>query len=143
MRAYFEQLADELIRTQVDLLRIPARRQIARLNRGEQSVLQYLLVHESPAHPRDLSRNLEVSTARVAALLGVMEAKGLIARSVDPEDNRQVIVTLLPAGVQAIRVIQAQVRDTVIQLLVKLGPEDAAEYLRIQKRIASFASRKK
>jgi DNA-binding MarR family transcriptional regulator len=141
MRAHYEQLADELIRTQMDLLRIPARRQMTKLNRGEQSVLQYLLVHESPAHPGDLSRSLEVSTARVAALLGVMEEKGLIARSADPEDSRQVIVTLLPAGVQAIRAIRAQVRDAVVRLLEQLGPEDAAEYLRIQKRIVSFASK--
>lgn len=139
----YEQLADELIRTQMDLLRIPAQRQMTKLNRGEQSVLQYLLVHERPAHPGDLSRSLEVSTARVAALLGVMEAKGLISRSVDPEDNRQIIVTLLPAGTQAIRAVRAQVRDTVVRLLEQLGPEDAAEYLRIQKKIASFASRKK
>ena len=140
MKEHYEQLAEELIRTHMDLIRVPARRQMARLNRGEQSVLQYLLVHESPAHPGDLSRSLEVSTARVAALLGVMEGKGLIARSADPEDSRQVIVTLLPAGIQTIRAIRAQVRDTVVQLLEKLGPEDAEEYLRIQKKIASFVS---
>ena len=140
MKEHYEQLADELIRTHMDILRVPARRQMARLNRGEQSVLQYLLVHESPAHPGDLSRGLEVSTARVAALLGVMEEKGLISRTADPEDNRQVIVTLLPAGAKAIRAMRAQVRDTVVRVLEKLGPEDAEEYLRIQKKIASLVS---
>ena len=140
MKEHYEQLAEELIRTHMDLIRVPARRQMARLNRGEQSVLQYLLVHESPAHPGDLSRSLEVSTARVAALLGVMEGKGLIARSADPEDNRQVIVTLLPVGIQAIRTIRTQARDAVVRMLEKLGPEDAEEYLRIQKRIVSLMS---
>ena len=140
MKEHYEQLAEELIRTHMDLIRVPARRQMARLNRGEQSVLQYLLVHESPAHPGDLSRSLEVSTARVAALLGVMEGKGLIARSADPEDNRQVIVTLLPAGIQAIRTIRIQARDAVVRMLEKLGPEDAEEYLRIQKKIVSLMS---
>ena len=143
MDAHYEQLADELIRTQMDLLRVPARRQMVRLNRGEQFVLQYLFVHESSAHPGELSRSLAVSTARIAALLGAMEEKGLIARSPDPEDSRQVIVTLLPAGAQAIRALRAQARDAVARLLEKLGPEDAAEYLRIQKRIASFATQGK
>ena len=32
MKEHYEQLADELIRTHMDLLRIPARRQMARLN---------------------------------------------------------------------------------------------------------------
>ncbi len=139
----YERLADEMIKTQMDLLRMPALRQMTKLNRGEQSVLQYLLFRDHPAHPGDLSRSLEVSTARVAALLGVMEAKGLIARSVDPEDNRQIIVTLLPAGAKEIRAIRTQVRDTLVRLLEQLGLEDAAEYLRIQKKIASLASLKK
>ena len=79
-----------------------------------------------------------VSTARAAALLGAMEEKGLVSRRADPLDNRQIIVTLLPAGLRAIQAIRTQVRGTVVGLLEKLGPEDAREYLRIQKKIASL-----
>ena len=138
MKELYEHLADEFFETQMNLLQVPARRQMAKLNRGEQFVLHYLMTHEQAAHPGELSRSMVVSTARVAALLGAMEEKGLVARRADPLDNRQIIVTLLPAGLRALQAIRTPVRGTVVGLLEKLGPEDAREYLRIQKKIASL-----
>ena len=83
----------------------------------------------------DLSRRLGVSSARIAALLGRLEAKGLILRGSDPLNNRQVIVTLSPQGLEAIQAFRDRVLRAAAQMLAALGPEDAREFVRLQKKL--------
>ena len=130
MMANYEGLATELLQVNEDLLRVPARHLISKLTQGEHFVLNYLLTH-----PVDLSRGLVVSTARIAALLNRMEDKGLISRLPDPLNNRQVIVTLSPQGLEAIQTFRSQVIRSAAQMLADLGPEDAREFIRIQKKL--------
>lgn len=135
MTETYEGLARELLQVNEVLLHQPTQHLLSKLNRGEHFVLNYLLTHHFQAHPTDLSRHMVVSTARIAALLNRMEEKGLISRLPDPLDNRQIIVSLSPKGEQAI----AQFRDKVIRstasMLEQLGPEDAQEFLRIQRKL--------
>ena len=63
--------------------------------------------------------------------------KQYISRASDPSDNRQVIVTLLPQGLALIQRIRNEVIAAVVRMLERLGPEDAQEYIRIQKKILS------
>ena len=70
----YEGLANELLQVNEALLQDPAPRLITQLTRGEHFVLNYLLTHHHQAHPVELSRHMVVSTARIAALLGRMEA---------------------------------------------------------------------
>ena len=135
MNEDYRGLAGELLQINMSMLQVPARRQLAKLTQGERFVLNYLLTHHQHAHPGELSRGLVVSTARIAALLSRMEEKDYILREPDPTDNRQVIVTLLPDGLQAIEAIRAQVVETIEGMLERLGPEDAREYVRIQRKI--------
>ena len=135
MMANYEGLATELLQVNEDLLRVPARHLISKLTQGEHFVLKYLLTHRHQAHPVGLSRGLVVSTARIAALLNRMEDKGLISRLPDPLNNRQVIVTLSPQGLEAIQTFRSQVIRSAAQMLADLGPEDAREFIRIQKKL--------
>ena len=64
-----------------------------------------------------------------------MEEKGLIARSSDLSDNRQIFVRLTENGVTAIQKARAEVISRVSSLLEALGPEDAREYIRLQEKI--------
>ena len=98
-------------------------------------VLNYLLTHGSQAHPKELNREMAVSSARIAALLNHMEEKGLVIRKDDATDNRQVIVCLTEKGNALIEEKKAELLQNVIQLLEYLGPEDAQDYIRIQKKI--------
>ena len=135
MMANYEGLATELLQVNEDLLWVPARHLISKLTQGEHFVLNYLLTHRHQAHPVDLSRGLVVSTARIATLLNRMEDKGLISRLPDPLNNRQVIVTLSPQGLEAIQTFRSQVIRSAAQMLADLGPEDAREFIRIQKKL--------
>lgn len=139
----YEGLANELLQVNEALLQDPAPRLITQLTRGEHFVLNYLLTHHHQAHPVELSRHMVVSTARIAALLGRMEAKGLISRVPDPLNNRRVNVTLSAQGLQAIQAFRSQVLSCAAQMLAGLGPEDAREYIRLHKKIlTSLAARR-
>ena len=143
MTDQYEGMAAELLQVNEDLLQDPARRLISQLTKGEHFVLNYLLTHHHQAHPNELSRRMVVSTARIAALLGRMEAKGLITRVPDPLNNRRVNVTLSSQGLEVIQSFRAQVLRSAAQMLAGLGPDDAREYLRLQKKLlASLAARR-
>ena len=137
MNPEYEELAAELLRLNIGMLQEPAKQKISKMTRGEVFVLNYLMTHQNQAHPAEISRSMVVSTARIAALLSRLEEKQYISRASDPSDNRQVIVTLLPQGLTLIQRIRSEVIAAVVRLLERLGPEDAREYIRIQKKILS------
>lgn len=128
-------LAGQLLSVQANLLQVPAYQQLSKMVRGELFVLNYLATHEAAIHPKELSKKMSVSTARIAILLNHMEEKGLITRSSDLSDNRQVFVRLTENGVNAIQHTRADVISRVSSLLEALGPEDAREFIRIQEKI--------
>lgn len=128
-------LAGQLLSVQANLLQVPAYQQLSKMVRGELFVLNYLATHEAAIHPKELSKKMSVSTARVTFLLNHMEEKGLIARSSDLSDNRQIFVRLTESGVAAIQKTRSEVISRVSSLLEALGPEDAREYIRIQEKM--------
>lgn len=132
---YYEALADELLHICANLLRVPAHQKLSNMLRGELFVLNYLYDHDTIVHPKELSENLSVSTARIASLLKHMEEKKLIVRTPDPEDSRQIIVRLTPSGKHTIQKYRKDVLSYLARTLESLGPDDAREYIRIQKKI--------
>lgn len=130
-------LAQELVNARTDLLQVPASQELSKMLKGELFVLNYLSTHENVIHPKDLSKKLAVSSARIASLLNHMERKRLIVRYDDPEDNRQVVVVLTEEGKAVAQQCRAAVISYLSAMLEELGPEDAATYIRIQKRIWS------
>ena len=130
-------LAEELIELHRRLLSFPVNRMLADLAKGELFVLNYLMVHQDPVHPKELSQQMMVSTARVAALLNRMEEKGLISRLPDPLDNRQIIVSLSPKGEKAIEAFRKKVIQAMARMLELLGPDDSQEFLRLQRKLVT------
>ena len=131
----YTSLAQELLTVRANLLQVPANQQLSQMVRGEMFVLNYLFTHEGAIHPKELSRQMAVTTARIASLLNHMEKKQLLLRRADPEDNRQVIVELTEQGRQTTLKIREQVIQYLCSMLEALGPEDAQAYIRIQKKI--------
>ena len=131
----YHALAEQLMDLHVLLHQSPAGRQLEDLDRGTSLALGYLMAHHKMAHPKELGQGMAVSSARVAALLNHLEGQGLIRRTADPDDNRQTIVSLTAAGEERIRQRRAQAVALLAQLLERLGPEDAAAYLRLRKKL--------
>ena len=131
----YTSLAQELLTVRAKLLQVPANQQLSQMVRGEMFVLNYLFTHEGAIHPKELSRQMAVTTARIASLLNHMEEKKLISRYTDPEDSRQIVVILTQEGKLAIQAVRAKVISYVSTMLEGLGPEDAEAYVRIQNKI--------
>lgn len=126
----YKELAEEYLMIRAQLLKVPASQQVTKLVRGELFVLNYLATHEKAVYPKDLSKEMVVSTARIAVILNQMEDKKWITRTADTEDNRQILVALTEEGHQVIEQQREKIIHAVVQMFEKLGPEDAAEFIR-------------
>lgn len=131
----YKELAEEYLMIRAQLLKVPASQQVTKLVKGELFVLNYLATHEKAVYPKDLSKEMVVSTARIAVILNQMEDKKWITRTVDTEDSRQILVALTEEGHQVIEQQREKIIHAVVQMFEKLGPEDAAEFIRIQRKI--------
>ena len=103
--------------------------------RGIGFVLAYLREANGEVIAGDLARELGVSTARIAALLGKMEKNGLIERRRSKEDARQTVVELTAAGVDCCDKIKEQLLEKTQLLLEKVGKDDLNEFVRISQKI--------
>ena len=120
----YEGLANELLQVNEALLQDPAPRLITQLTRGEHFVLNYLLTHHHQAHPVELSRHMVVSTARIAALLGRMEAKGLITRVPAEEGGKRNQISLTERGKQICDEMADYMEEENVKIFDGLTQED-------------------
>lgn len=103
--------------------------------RGIGFVLNYLKHSEGEVIAGDLSKNLNVSTARIAAMLKRMEQSGLVTRHSSLEDARRTVVEITPAGIALVDEMREQTLKRVESLLDKIGKEDLDTYIRISHQI--------
>ncbi len=105
---------------------------------GEPMVLNYIMHHEGPITPGAISQGAGMTNARVAAVLGTLEKKGLIMRTVDPKDKRRFLITLTRQGEAFADDRKKELFNGIRQMLDFLGEEDGAELLRIMKRLKGW-----
>lgn len=125
-------IAKELLSIRAKLMQVPANKKMNEFTKGELYVLNYLDKHSGTAYPKDISREMQVSTARIAAILGQMERKDWIERASDAEDTRQIIVSLTQRGTDFLRAKEEEIIGSVVSMLENLGEDDSKELLRIQ-----------
>lgn len=114
--------------------RLHAARKVTDMSRGELYVLQ-MLADKREAQPADICTGLDVTSARVAALLNNMERKGWVKRRPDPSDRRKIRVAITDAGEAKAREFRRGVFGFVSRLLKELGERDTRELLRILDRL--------
>lgn len=131
----YQVIASQLLDLQLVMRPEPASRLLYTLENGTFLALQYLSERKNDVHPKELSRKMSVSTARIAALLNHMERDGLIIRNPDPTDSRQVTICLTELGEQLIKSKKAEMVSLIARALEELGQEDAEIYFHITKRL--------
>lgn len=104
-------------------------------HRGTGFVLTYLMEANGQIIAGDLAREMNVSTARIAALLKTMEKNGLIERHHAEADARQTVVEITPVGIEYCEEIKEQILEKVELLLEKVGMDDLDEFIRISRKI--------
>lgn len=136
----YETLADEVINMRGSRQHVSFDRKLSDVVKGEMFVLNYLKNHGNKAHPKELSDEMIVSTARTAVILNHLEKDGLIERIHDDTDNRQIFVCLSHKGVEVIQEHHNDVIRYIVKIFEKIGKNDAGEYVRILKEIMKAVS---
>lgn len=131
----YRQMAERLLQQHVTLHQGPLNRELAAVDHGAFLLLCYLTQRRGCAYPKELRRDMQVSAARVAALLNHLESRGLLLRTPDQADNRQVLVTLTETGAALVHAKRETLVGELTELLAYLGPEDAQALLRIQDKV--------
>jgi DNA-binding MarR family transcriptional regulator len=106
---------------------------------GEQFVLAFLSRHDGRVIPGDISKEMGISSARVAAALNNLEVKGMISRSIDPCDRRRILVELTDAGRMQEAEHTKQIMGMLARMLEGLGEEDSVVFLRILGKLSELA----
>lgn len=103
--------------------------------RGEMAVLRLLDEEEHAPTAGEISRLLQMTTSRIAAVLGALEKKGLIVRHADAQDRRRIRVMLTREGRALCRMKRQKLTEDVRYALSQLGEQDAREFVRLFKRM--------
>lgn len=136
----YSKLAQELWLTLSDSAPGAAQQDMARSVKGQGFVLAYLAAHSCRAYPKAISEGMMVSSARIAVILRSLEENGLVKRTPDPEDGRQIIVSLTDEGKRMAQKYRDDSLKKLTRMLEYLGPEDALSYVRIRKKLLHMDS---
>ena len=96
---FFEQIAREQVRAMI--LNHARREDLSQIfSQGEMRLLGCLNAGADGRTAGELSTLLDLSTARIAAMLNNLERKGAITRARDTADRRRVVVSLTEQGME-------------------------------------------
>jgi len=133
-------LAAELLDNMQMLRKAGPHKHINESLHGGAFVLQYIACHGGDVIPSEISGEMGVSSARIAAALNSLESKGLITRQIDLSDRRKILVGITPEGKALAEQQQQAVIAGASKMLALLGEEDAKAYIRITGRLAEIMS---
>ena len=134
-------LTIELIKNMQALRKIKPHKNINEALHGESFVLHYIASSGGDVLPGDISSEMCVSSARIAAALNSLENKGLITRQIDTSDRRKILVGITPEGRALEEKNRLYVVEEASKMLAMLGEHDANEYVRITGRLAELVSK--
>jgi DNA-binding MarR family transcriptional regulator len=131
----YDNLAVELLENMKALYRTKTHLHLNDAMCGEAFGLQYIALNGGSVLPGDISSEMNVSSARVAAALNNLEGKGLITRRTDKNDRRKVIVEITPEGKDIAEKHWNNIVYGATKFLALLGENDAKEFVRIMSRM--------
>lgn len=111
--------------------------------RGLPAVVRALAMAKGPLSPGDLARASEVTDARIANILRVLEGRGLIERRVSTTDRRRVEVTLTEKGRAEERARAEEGLRFMMGFLDDLGLDDARDLVRLVGRVNDVMERRR
>ena len=126
---FFEQVAREQVRAMI--LNHARREDLSQVfSQGEMRLLGCLNAGADGRTAGELSTLLDLSTARIAAMLNNLERKGAITRARDTADRRRVVVRLSDQGRHEVQTSEVYRR---------MGEADTRELLRLSDRAGAIA----
>lgn len=135
-----EELTTEIIGVFAGLSRMRTFCDIQMNLKGENFLLAHLFTNGGESTPSRLAGFLDVSAARIAAILRSLESKELIERISDGKDKRRVMVKLTENGRHFVDGIQSELIKHATTVFDSLGEKDCTEFVRILKKIVLIES---
>ena len=133
------ELAKELIRNMSQFRKVSHQKKIDETLRGEAFAIIYISKKSSGVLPGELSGEMSISSARIAAVLNSLENKGLITRRIDRDDRRRILVDLTAQGADLAKKYDDMAIDGAVRMLEALGEHDAGEFVRILGKLSGIA----
>lgn len=130
----YDELAQELFEIMNPEKHRPPHEHMSKMMHGEMAVIRLLDHAEGGLLAGEISRKLNMTTARIAAVLNSLEKKNMIRRQADPADKRRVMVSITAAGQEISRKKREEIRLHMRRMLEQMGEHDAAEYVRLTRR---------
>ena len=131
----YRELANDFINIRREYPHVKFEKEIFTKLKNDIFILSYLQSHGGVAHPKELSEEFMISSARMAVILKQLEAKGSIARTNDPQDSRQTIIQITAAGREFFEACNVRIVDFIARLFEKIGEKDARELIRINQEM--------
>ena len=103
--------------------------------RGIGFILVFLYKSDGEVIAGDIAREMNVTTARVAALLKKMEKNGLITREGSLNDGRRTVVKITGKGTDAVVRKREELLKRAELLIEKVGKKDLEDFIRISQKI--------
>ncbi len=107
--------------------------------------LVLLIQHSCEVNPEqpgvmvsELARRLNQSTAAVSQKISILEQKGMVERTVSPEDRRVCYIRLSPQGHEALNHALESFRSQFSGVLEQMGPEKSRQLLQLLNELASL-----
>ncbi len=141
MDLYYE-LADKYMGIRRSLPYMKFDKEVSMKLKYEILILSFLQRHGGMAHPKDLSREFLVSTARMAVILNQLEGKDFIARIHDDDDNRQTIVRIKPKGTEFFNRCNSEILKLTAKLFEGLGSDGAKEFVSLYEKFMKLVADK-
>lgn len=137
------ELARRLFEEGKRMMRLKPMPQVQDSVRGLPAVVRTLAMAKGPLSPGDLARASEVSDARIANILKVLEGRGYIERRPSKVDRRRVEVVLTEEGREEERVRAQEGMRFMVGFLDELGVDDARELVRLVGRVNEVMERRR
>ncbi len=136
----YRELTEQLLNSIYEFGKHKAAKTIGSNLKGETFTLMYLQLKGAEVSPGELVNVMEISSARVAALLNSLEKKELISRKIDPADRRKIVVKLTEKGQEKADNCRECSNRMVRAMLEWIGEEDARHLLRICRKVTEYVA---
>ena len=135
---FFEQVAREQVHAMI--LNHARREDLSQVfSQGEMRLLGCLNAGADGRTAGELSTLLDLSTARIAAMLNNLERKGAITRARDTADRRRVVVRLTEQGRNEVQMSFNEAVACLSEVYRRMGEADTRELLRLSDRAGTIA----
>ena len=94
------------------------------------------LAEWGPVGQADLGRSTSVDRSDVVTVLGELERRGLIERTVNPSNRRRNIVSITPAGSRQLRALDRVVDEIQDRVLAPLSPDERRQLTKLLRKLA-------